>query len=138
MTTIVTVVLMVVEAICCLLLIGVILLQRTKGQGLGMAFGGGVGESLFGANMGNVLTKITVILAIVFLVNTTILAFLGASHQSRSLADGITGGAPAAAVPVGGPMGPVSDAPTALPSAEPVAIPATPAPVAIPAAPAAQ
>lgn len=73
---IVRVLLMVVEIITALLLIGVILIQRTKGQGMGMAFGAGVGESLFGAQVGNVLTKITIILGVVFLVNTTLLGLL--------------------------------------------------------------
>jgi protein translocase SecG subunit len=43
---------------------------------MGMAFGAGVGESLFGAQVGNVLTRITIILGIVFLVNTTLLGLL--------------------------------------------------------------
>ncbi|MDD4871047.1 MAG: preprotein translocase subunit SecG [Kiritimatiellae bacterium] len=80
-----------VEVVTCLLLVGVILLQKTKGQGLGMAFGAGVGEALFGAQAGNVLTKTTVVLAVIFLLNTTILSLLGASHRSsgKSVADRI-------------------------------------------------
>lgn len=68
--------LIIIEVIVCLLLIGVILLQKSRDSGLGMAFGAGMGESLFGAQAGNVLTRITVILAAVFLVNTTLLAFI--------------------------------------------------------------
>ena len=67
-----------VEIITCLLLLVVILVQRTKNQGLGMALGGAMGESMFGAQMGNVLTKTTVVLAIIFLVTTTLLAMIGA------------------------------------------------------------
>ena len=74
--TIVKNILIAVEIICSLILIGIILIQRTRG-GMGMAIGGGMGESLFGAQVGNVLTKTTVIFGIIFLVNTTILAFIG-------------------------------------------------------------
>ena len=57
-----------VEITCGLLLIGIILMQRSKGQGAGTAFGGGMGESLFGSRAGNVLTKMTVVLTIIFLI----------------------------------------------------------------------
>jgi preprotein translocase subunit SecG len=66
----------VVEAICCLLLIVLILLQRSKNEGMGLAFGAGAGEALFGARAGNVLTKATVVLGIVFLVSTLVLGRL--------------------------------------------------------------
>jgi len=82
-----------VEVVTCILLVGVILLQKTKGQGMGMAFGAGVGEALFGAQAGNVLTKTTVVLAIIFLTNTTLLSLIGVSHRSggrsSSIADKI-------------------------------------------------
>ena len=68
--------LLAVEAVVCLMLIGIILIQKSKGQGLGLSFGSGAAESVFGGQMGNVLTRTTVILAIVFLVNTTLLAIL--------------------------------------------------------------
>jgi len=79
--------LMFVEILCSLLLIGVVLLQKTKGQGVGLAFGAGMGESLFGAQMGNVLTKTTIILGIVFLVNTTVLSLLQVKRASKSAVD---------------------------------------------------
>mgnify|MGYP001100205394 CR=1 FL=1 len=69
--------LIVLEIIVSILLTLVILVQPSKGGGgLGGALGGGMGEQLFGARTGNVLTKATVILATVFLVNTLGLAFL--------------------------------------------------------------
>lgn len=70
----VKVILIVIEILCGLLLICVVLLQKTKGEGLGMAFGAEMGESLFGARAGNVLFKTTVWLGIIFMVNTVILA----------------------------------------------------------------
>ena len=71
----------VVEVLCCLLLIGLILLQKSKNEGLGLAFGAGAGESLFGARAGNVLSKATVVLGIVFLANTLFLGILFAQKD---------------------------------------------------------
>jgi preprotein translocase subunit SecG len=66
----------VVEVITCLLLIGVVLLQRGKDSGTGLSFGGGMGEAMFGAQVGNVLTKATVILGAIFLSVTLVLSIL--------------------------------------------------------------
>lgn len=71
------------EVIVCLLLIGIILIQRSKGGGLGVAFGGGGGAELFGSRTGNVLTKGTIILALAFFVNTVILAMLSSNRASE-------------------------------------------------------
>ena len=139
--TVLTYVLMVLEALCSILLIGVILLQRTKGQGMGLAFGGGMGESLFGANMGNVLTKTTVIIGIVFLLNTAALAYLGSRTKDHSIGDTIATGTPPATAPLTQPatlppvepLGTAGDGNAAIPG--PVSIPspaATPAPVSVP------
>lgn len=68
-------VLVAVEVIISIMLIGIVLIQRTKGQGAGLSFGNGA-EAIFGAQMGNVLTRTTVILGILFLINTTILAMI--------------------------------------------------------------
>ena len=80
-------VLMALEVVVCLMLIGIILIQKSKGQGLGLSFGGGAAESVFGGQMGNVLTRTTVILAIVFLVNTTILAILKPQGASADVTE---------------------------------------------------
>lgn len=66
----------VLEVLISLLLIGLILLQKSREQGLGMAFGANVGESLFGSRAGNVLTKGTVILGSIFAANTLLLGLL--------------------------------------------------------------
>ncbi len=71
----------VVEVLCCLLLMGLILLQKSKNEGLGLAFGAGAGESLFGARAGNVLSKATVVLGIVFMANTLLLGVLFAQKD---------------------------------------------------------
>jgi preprotein translocase subunit SecG len=88
MLTIFRILLLTVEVLSAFLLIGVILLQRSKQQGAGMMFGAGVGESLFGAQVGNVLTRATVILAAIFLVCTTLLAYIGmAGGRSGSVTE---------------------------------------------------
>jgi preprotein translocase subunit SecG len=83
----------VVEVLCCLLLTCIILLQKSKSEGLGMAFGAGAGESLFGARAGNVLSKATVVLGIVFLANTLVLGVMFA-QKDKTLMDDVA--APAA------------------------------------------
>ncbi|NQT02775.1 MAG: preprotein translocase subunit SecG [Planctomycetes bacterium] len=87
-------VLIVVEILCGLLLIGVILLQKSKGQGLGLAFGAEMGESLFGAQAGNVLVKVTIWVGVIFLLNTTILAKIYTRDQARSLMEKVSSPAP--------------------------------------------
>ena len=65
-----------VEIVVCALLIVVIFMQKSKGGMGGSAFGGGAGEAIFGSRMGNVLTKSTVVLGIIFLLNTLLLTVL--------------------------------------------------------------
>jgi len=84
----------ILEVIICFLMGGVILLQKPKGGGLGVSFGGGMGESMFGAQMGNVLTKVTIILAAIFLLNTIALSRL-TSGSGKSLMEGVRTEAPA-------------------------------------------
>lgn len=81
------VVLLIVEVLVSLMLAAVILVQQSKSQGLGMAFGGGMGESLFGSRAGNVLTKTTIILGAIFLLNTTVLGILFSHRESRSIVE---------------------------------------------------
>ena len=91
------------EVLVCMLLIGVILLQRSKGSGTGVSFGGGAAEAVFGAQMGNVLTKSTVILAIVFLVNTLALSLLVARRGSTGEGSLMSGETPRPAAPAAAP-----------------------------------
>ena len=69
-------VLLIVEVLSAFLLVVVILAQKSKDQGLGMAFGSGMGESLFGSRAGNVLTRMTVTLSVVFMATTIFLGIL--------------------------------------------------------------
>ena len=66
----------ILEVIVAVMIIGVILMQRSKsGGGLG-AIGGGMTEEVFGAGAGSFLTRTTVILSLVFLANTLVLVLL--------------------------------------------------------------
>ena len=92
------------EIIISLMMIGVILLQRSKGQGVGAVFGGGAADAIFGAQVGNVLTKVTIVLAIIFMVNTTFLAWIGSQDRGNSISDEIE----KTAVPVQQQQAPIS------------------------------
>jgi preprotein translocase subunit SecG len=130
--------LVVVEVLSCLLLLGVILLQKSKGQGVGLAFGAAMGETLFGARAGNVLTRATVVLAIVFLVNTALLAMVGS--RARGAGDSVTDAVAPTPPPTEVPTMPMGGEPQAmdvgdLPETPAAALPEQPAPAAEPVAP---
>jgi len=131
----------VVEVLSCLLLAGVVLLQKPKEGGLGGVLGGGMGEAVLGADAGNILIKATAFLGTIFIVNTLVLANLTAREHKKSLMSGVAAPAPVQnqalpfpnAVPA-----PAAEAPAApAPAAETPAAPATPAPAPAAEAPAA-
>ena len=108
----------ILEVVVCLMLVGIILVQRNKGSGAGVSFGGGAAEAVFGAQMGNVLTKGTVFLGIIFLANTLLLSILIA-RQSGGTDDGSLMGNEAPA--------PVAAMPSAAEPSAPFELPETPA-----------
>ena len=92
-----------------MLLIILILMQKTRSEGLGLAFGAGMGETLFGSRAGNVLTKMTIVFSAVFLLNTVFLAMAYTGGRTQSLMERRMGNAPAPrqapAAPVAQPSG---------------------------------
>jgi preprotein translocase subunit SecG len=76
------------HTLVCVLLMIVILMQSSKGEGLAGAFGGGGGLSgaVFGGRgAATFLSKATTVLAIVFFVNCGVLAFMSSNrHASGS------------------------------------------------------
>lgn len=64
----------------CILLVLVVLLQQGKGAGLGIL--GGSSSTILGSNAGNVFTKITSYLAIMFITGAIILSVLGSGKRS--------------------------------------------------------
>jgi preprotein translocase subunit SecG len=91
-----------------LLLIFVILLQRGRGGGLAGAFGGAGGQSAFGTKAGDVFTRITIGIAIVW-VTMAVLTGYAMTYESgktrfvnEKAADSKDAGAEGAVEPVGG------------------------------------
>ena len=136
-----------VHLILALLLIGVVLLQRSEGGGLGMGGGSGV---MTGRQAANALTRGTWIIASAFLVTSIALTVIAARNSvGASVVDRISparDSAPATGLPtlptytpppgVGQPVLPPGAVPAA-PAAEAPATPAeAPAPAPAPAAPA--
>ncbi len=78
--------LLVVQVICAIALIAFILIQHGKGADAGAAFGSGASATVFGASgSGNFLTRTTTALALVFLLNSLALAWIG---KQRSIEAG--------------------------------------------------
>tara|TARA_B100001250_G_scaffold306659_1_gene268537 strand:+ start:137 stop:523 length:387 start_codon:yes stop_codon:yes gene_type:complete len=73
--------LFVLQVIVAVALIGFVLIQHGKGADAGAAFGSGSSSTVFGSQgSGSFLTKVTTFLAILFLANSLLLAYL--SSQS--------------------------------------------------------
>ena len=73
----------------CLLLILLVLIQLPKKDaGVGMAFGGGAADALFGAGSGNALTKITKYATGIFFIMALVLSYWESSlHKSSSASE---------------------------------------------------
>ena len=71
-----TTVILVVHLIIAIALVGVILIQRSEGGGLGIGGGGGMGGFMTGRSTANLLSRTTAILAASFMVTSITLALL--------------------------------------------------------------
>jgi len=109
-----TTVLLIIHLFVTLALIGVVLIQRSEGGGLGIGSSQGMGSFMSGRGTANLLTRTTAILAVIFMGLSMTLAVLNrgtSGSTTRSILD-----APAPAS---------TTAPASAPSAAP---PATPPP----------
>ncbi|MBI2522120.1 MAG: preprotein translocase subunit SecG [Bdellovibrio sp.] len=79
--------LMILQASVSILMILSVLLQFGKGAEVGLMGGGASDAVLSGSQRGNILGKITAVLAIIFLVNSLILARLQSNYTSKSILD---------------------------------------------------
>ena len=70
----------------CVLLVGIILLQRGKGQGLAGAFGVGSMEEALGTHAATTAQKITIVLGVLFLALSIVLGLLHRHHESSVVA----------------------------------------------------
>ena len=112
-------VLLIVHLLLALALIGVVLLQRSEGGGLGIGGGGGV---MTGRQAATAMTKVTWGLAVAFLVTSIALTVVaGANASGGSVVDRLTEeeGAEGSLLPPGDALLPPSqDAPLSPPRAD--------------------
>ncbi len=83
-------ILTVLLAITSVFMILLVLIQRGRGGGLAGAFGGMGGQSAFGTRAGDVFTKITVVVAIIFILLSALLGVSMRGHQ-RDVDTGVGG-----------------------------------------------
>jgi len=133
-------VLLVLHVFVTIALIGVVLIQRSEGGGLGLGGGQGMGNFMSGRGTANLLTRTTAILGTLFFLLSLGLALLykgGAADNTAAILNGPVPNLPASsspALPSPGPAAPLPQTPAdALPGPA-VPTPAVPTPG--PAAPA--
>jgi len=76
---------LVIHVITCCFLIIFVLLQAGKGADAGATFGGSLGQTYFGSQGGNILTKITSVLAVVFMLTSIALTVIHHQRVSKSV-----------------------------------------------------
>jgi preprotein translocase subunit SecG len=117
-------VLLVIHLFLAMALIGVVLLQRSEGGGLGVGSSGGMGSFMSVRGTANLLTRMTAILAGLFMVTSLVLAMMAGhgNNKPRSLFDQNPAAVPAAPVP----GAPVTNAPATTTTPPTTQAPATP------------
>ena len=82
-------VLLIIHLFVTLALIGVVLIQRSEGGGLGIGSSQGMGSFMSGRGTANLLTRTTAILAVIFMGLSMTLALLnrGSSGPTHSILD---------------------------------------------------
>ena len=81
---IISILILVVFVVSALLLMAVVLIQDDQGGGIGAMFGGGAGTP-FGARTGNVMTRLTSILAVIFLAAAFTLAWMNRTPDAGNV-----------------------------------------------------
>ena len=81
---IISILILVVFVVSALLLMAVVLIQDDQGGGIGSMFGGGAGTP-FGARTGNVMTRLTSILAVIFLAAAFTLAWMNRTPDAGNV-----------------------------------------------------
>ena len=77
----------IVHVLCCLFLIGVVLLQQGKGADMGAVFGGS-SSTIFGSGgAGNFLTRLTTGAAVVFMLTSMTLTYASARRLGSTVFD---------------------------------------------------
>lgn len=79
-----TTLIVVLHVIVCILLVLIVLLQAGKGADLGASFGAGSSDSVLGTGAAPFLTKLTSVLAILFMITSITLTIF---HRQKSVTD---------------------------------------------------
>jgi preprotein translocase subunit SecG len=107
-------VLLILHLFVTILLIGVVLIQRSEGGGLGIGTSQGMGSFMSGRGTANLLTRTTAILAAIFMALSMALAVLNkGGGATRSILDTVPVTAPAPASGGHAPAAPGANAPAA-------------------------
>ncbi len=115
-------VVLVIHLLLAVSLVGVILIQRSEGGGLGIGGSGGMGGMMTARSTANLLTRTTAILAGSFMLTSMVLAIMAGKHNTpTSLIQ---------AIPVEQPAAPPANAPAPAAPVEPATPAAPSAPVA--------
>lgn len=81
-----TVLILSIHIISCVLLILIVLLQTGKGADMGASFGSASGQSLFGGGgPATALSKITTVVAIVFMLTSLTMAYTSGHKSSQTI-----------------------------------------------------
>ncbi len=130
-------VLLVLQAFVTLALIGIVLIQRSEGGGLGLGSSQGMGNFMTGRGTANLLTRTTAVLATAFMALSLILALLYKNGGTSSGESILNGPVPATSAPAStkaptaplAPLPPVPGESNATPAPAPAPAPTpTPAP----------
>ena len=111
----------VLHVIVCVFLVAVVLLQRGKGAQVGAVFGGGGGATMFGGRgAGSFLTKLTTGAAVVYMLTSLSLSYLGiTSTDERLFEDGVVEEEAASPEPLFEELGTVPAEPAEAPDESP-------------------
>ncbi|MEM6912150.1 MAG: preprotein translocase subunit SecG [Verrucomicrobiota bacterium] len=91
-------ILMFLQILVSLLMVGIIMMQRPRQEGLGAAFGDAAANQMFGAQTTNVLQKGTVYFAVFFFLNSAVMATILTHREDTSEIDDVLRNAPAPVV----------------------------------------
>jgi len=86
-----TTLILILHLIVCVLLILVVLLQAGKGADMGAAFGAGASQTVFGSGgAAPFLTRLTTVVAVIFMVTSIILTMIGSRQAKKSVVSGVS------------------------------------------------
>ena len=118
-------IIIVIHVLAAIAITGLVLIQRGKGADIGASFGGGASQTMFGSlGSGNVLTRSTTVLTVVFFATSLGLAVVASDRADRAVQDNslisgdiqqinseLRSAAPQSDVPAPAPAAPAGDLP---------------------------